>query len=451
MDHDATLAGTKRVLPDADDEVAVTPASLKRRRLDLVAGGDSPSTPKALSAISSAIGGIFGYGRQRPNSSHVEPSSGDATPVPEARPALPLPPPPPQPTQPAAAAKPPMSRPAIKMAALRGTKWDPDAGKPPPKKKAAPKRGPSVYRKPLEQRQGGTGDEFDVNGWDPGDSPSAPRSVNRLLGSSSKGSLLNGTRPSGDLFAAGSIHSSPSKNGLGAASPKPRGILTPTKKRGPRPSKSVSFGGTPGGGLLFEDLPTTPSSTKKRGRPPKAKKKDEEEEDGIVCGICSRPDSKPPNEIILCDNCDFAVHQECYEVPEIPTGDWLCKSCAQEDVLKLPDEKPAAEAVAAATPAAEIPDVPNLETHIRCFQRVLLDRCAGRRRIQMFGQQEAYDKARQLVEQTVLAGEGNSMLLIGARGCGKTTVRSLQPPFDNANSDDVQVGGSSRCGLVAGA
>ncbi|TLD26975.1 hypothetical protein PspLS_04730 [Pyricularia sp. CBS 133598] len=38
------------------------------------------------------------------------------------------------------------------------------------------------------------------------------------------------------------------------------------------------------------------------------------------------------------------------------------------------------------------------------------------------GQEEAYDKALRLVEQTVVAGEGNSMLVIGARGCGKTAL-----------------------------
>lgn len=41
---------------------------------------------------------------------------------------------------------------------------------------------------------------------------------------------------------------------------------------------------------------------------------------------------------------------------------------------------------------------------------------------QAFGQNEAYEKTFQLVEQTIVAGEGNSMLVIGARGCGKTTL-----------------------------
>ncbi|KAI4248203.1 MAG: hypothetical protein LQ352_005985 [Teloschistes flavicans] len=36
--------------------------------------------------------------------------------------------------------------------------------------------------------------------------------------------------------------------------------------------------------------------------------------------------------------------------------------------------------------------------------------------------EEEYHKVRQLVAQTILAGEGNSMLVIGPRGCGKTTL-----------------------------
>jgi origin recognition complex subunit 4 len=41
------------------------------------------------------------------------------------------------------------------------------------------------------------------------------------------------------------------------------------------------------------------------------------------------------------------------------------------------------------------------------------------------GHDEELKKVHQVVEQTVLAGEGNSMLVIGARGSGKTTVSSL--------------------------
>ncbi len=148
---------------------------------------------------------------------------------------------------------------------------------------------------------------------------------------------------------------------------------------------------------------------------------DEGDEDDEVCAICSKADSDAPNEIIFCDGCDLAVHQECYGVPVIPDGNWLCKSCSQEDVVASSGK------AQTGVPAAEerTPDIPNFTQHLHALQRVLLDRCTGRRRIRLRGQDEAYDKAYQLVEQTITAGEGNSMLIIGARGCGKTTVGPL--------------------------
>ncbi|KAL8809829.1 MAG: hypothetical protein Q9223_002086 [Gallowayella weberi] len=53
---------------------------------------------------------------------------------------------------------------------------------------------------------------------------------------------------------------------------------------------------------------------------------------------------------------------------------------------------------------------------------------------------EEYRKAHQLVTQTVLAGEGNSMLLIGPRGCGKTTlVESVLSDLALEHQDDFVV------------
>ncbi|KAI1812755.1 hypothetical protein GGS20DRAFT_556540 [Poronia punctata] len=147
---------------------------------------------------------------------------------------------------------------------------------------------------------------------------------------------------------------------------------------------------------------------------------EEEEEDDEVCVICLKPHSEPPNEIVFCEVCDRGFHQECYNVPVIPEGDWICRTCSQEDILQ--GAAPSAKKAFAAATTGAVPDILNFEQHLQTMRRTLLDRCSGNRRIKLRGQDEAYEKAFQLVEQTVLAGEGNSMMVIGGRGCGKTTM-----------------------------
>ncbi|RCI10401.1 hypothetical protein L249_4392 [Ophiocordyceps polyrhachis-furcata BCC 54312] len=265
------------------------------------------------------------------------------------------------------------SRPAIKLAALKGTKWD-------------------------------KGDIGDAR-------------MSRQPSTPTRGSPSYGKGKGGSGFG---LRSRATKDGASDGPVKLRGILTPSKNRGRR-LKSV----------YFEDLPKVARSRRAK----EEEEDDDDDDDEIRCGICLKPDSRPPNEIILCDNCDFASHQVCSGVPVIPEGDWLCKSCSQEEVVQMVEKekkkkkkKTADEAAAptttttTTTTGSDVPEIANLDQHLRSLQRVLLDRCCGRRRIRMIGLEECYDKARQLVEQTVVAAEGNSMLLIGPRGCGKTTM-----------------------------
>jgi origin recognition complex subunit 4 len=404
MAEDAPAASRKRA-QSADDEDELAATSAKRLRLD---NADSmPSTAhKGLNAIASAISGVFGYNRQ-PQLAVAQASVTHPTAPVLPRATLPtdenadpkaaiqvLP----KSAPPILSPSPAKFRPAIKMAALRGTKWDDGKGpKSPSPKKTTPGRKSAASTTLQHTPSKGT--------------PGRP-----------KGSPLKRATLADDPYA---IDESPEKTSsisktVGAkrlfASKSPaKSILTPTKRRG-RPPKNVKFGSRLDDEVFFEAAP-------KVGRPRKNAKSHTETDDElngeIICAICSRGHSKAPNEIILCDNCDYAVHQECYEVSEIPTGEWLCKSCAQEDILKLPkqaDETPALAKV------VDVPEIPYLDEHVRSLQRVLLDRCTGHRPLRMFGQQEAQDKARQLIDQTVVAGEGNSMLLIGARGSGKTCV-----------------------------
>ncbi|KAG7287878.1 hypothetical protein NEMBOFW57_007395 [Staphylotrichum longicolle] len=222
------------------------------------------------------------------------------------------------------------------------------------------------------------------------------------------------------------------KGRKGEDSELPKGILTPRKGKAAtdRQPKSVAFGSRLDEDALEELAVGTPSkSARKRievaGLENNEHASDEgsgsDEEDDEVCAICSKPDSEPPNEIVFCDNCDMPVHQECYGLAEVPEGDWICRNCSQDDATSANRSSTDAQLSVVAR-EDQRPEIPNFDLHLRLAQRVLLDRCSGRRRIKLRGQDEAYDKAYQLVEQTVVAGEGNSMMVIGARGCGKTTL-----------------------------
>ncbi|KAI0508777.1 origin recognition complex subunit 4 C-terminus-domain-containing protein [Xylaria bambusicola] len=230
-------------------------------------------------------------------------------------------------------------------------------------------------------------------------------------------------------------------------SPKLKGILSPKKRKPGRPAKTVVFdeGDEVNSDILQDETTPRPVKFSTIERPSSPienpislngdREKDiqqaeepeeleegsgQEEEDEEVCVICSKPDSEPPNEIIFCEVCDSGFHQKCYNVPVIPEGDWICRTCSQEDILH--DRQNTTEKKATVTISTAIPAIPNFEQHFQQMRRVLLDRCSSNRRIKLCGQSEAFDKAYQLVEQTVLAGEGNSMMVIGGRGCGKTTM-----------------------------
>ena len=74
---------------------------------------------------------------------------------------------------------------------------------------------------------------------------------------------------------------------------------------------------------------------------------------------------------------------------------------------------------------------------LNSLQTNLLQVLTGRKSLPLINLNEESSKIHQLVSQTVLAGEGNSMLIIGPRGCGKTTlVESVVSDLSRDYSED---------------
>ncbi len=54
--------------------------------------------------------------------------------------------------------------------------------------------------------------------------------------------------------------------------------------------------------------------------------------DDRPCDACSFPDPRYQgdelDDIVYCDSCNVPVHQACYRISEIPSGEWFCDVCA---------------------------------------------------------------------------------------------------------------------------
>ena len=52
-----------------------------------------------------------------------------------------------------------------------------------------------------------------------------------------------------------------------------------------------------------------------------------EQDMDAVCDICWDGEVTPENQIIFCDSCNVAVHQGCYGIDKVPSGNYFCHPC----------------------------------------------------------------------------------------------------------------------------
>ncbi|KAJ6108605.1 hypothetical protein N7523_009928 [Penicillium sp. IBT 18751x] len=63
-----------------------------------------------------------------------------------------------------------------------------------------------------------------------------------------------------------------------------------------------------------------------------------------------------------------------------------------------------------------------LQDELRVLTTAVLEKLSGKKQIPLKGVENEYTKVNHLIEQTVTIGEGNSLLLLGSRGSGKTAM-----------------------------
>lgn len=212
---------------------------------------------------------------------------------------------------------------------------------------------------------------------------------------------------------AGSRSQTPRQNGAGTANGQSAneenalgekrtslGRKTPTQRKTPAERKTPA-GNTPA-------ARTATSERKARGRP----RKDADDAETIKVAPQPVPD-------ILLDG----------DVMEIEDSEDELKISAKETsqpapVRPLPFATPQKSAAVKPRQRATEPDsLPSLdEAQMQLLKRIALEKIYGKRLIPLANLSDEYTKVNAVINQTITAGESNSILLIGARGSGKTAL-----------------------------
>ncbi|VCU39314.1 Bgt-2813 [Blumeria graminis f. sp. tritici] len=203
-----------------------------------------------------------------------------------------------------------------------------------------------------------------------------------------------------------------------------KSILSPTKRKDHQKKKNVVFKIGEDLDLGFKDLPVGKGTNKQQIEINSINKAGDkafvdisEPEDDTACEVCRRYDVEKNNPMLLCDGCDSGYHVKCIGLSKEPeTEMWFCHICKSRVSHTQRHDLGHVE------PVDCFPQIENFDNILMCHQRDILDRLTGRKLIKLKGLEDEILKVRQIIENTILAGEGNSMLIVGARGTGKTAL-----------------------------
>lgn len=139
------------------------------------------------------------------------------------------------------------------------------------------------------------------------------------------------------------------------------------------------------------------------------------------------------------------AEDETIDILEVPESENEAEAIVPANVKKSTDEENSA--VTPKKAAARLPQKRKSETgspfdsaHLRCIQQIALEKITGKRSTPLTELDSEYAKVASIIDQTVTAGESNSMLLIGARGCGKTAlINQVLHEQAKKHSDDFHV------------
>lgn len=201
---------------------------------------------------------------------------------------------------------------------------------------------------------------------------------------------------------AGSRIQTPKEKAGGTTSGATSEKKTPAERRTPASRKATTEktapteGKPPGTG--------TPAEKKPRGRPRKSAQP-EPEEKAIV--------AEPVPEIL--------VDGDAMEIDNSEDDrDELAIEATPPRPVATPQKK---APMSTKKPAMDLTKLPQIEaTQLEFLQRVTLEKIHGKRPIPLTNLGDEYSKVNTVISQTITVGESNSMLLIGARGSGKTAL-----------------------------